>query len=211
MLLTAWCSLPVRLAHVRPEAGPLPSLQMALLLGHTMGSCWPLLGNNMIFKSPIILSFINLYPWITLIGANINVCQGELNGISQSSDSFRDFVEMKEGDKNRMFIVSSRHPKKQSLKCWERTTLLVFDEKWKERPVPLMVEDGNTESFHCGWKALLTDNRSLLLGSFCSASKIKKGLSNKSLIPLPHSGKFSHVPINMLCFLISGFLNELPQ
>lgn len=117
---------------------------------------------------------------------------------------------MKAGDKNRMFIVSSRSPKKQSLKCWERTTLPVFDEKWKERPVP---------SRGWGWKyrklppwAEGFANRQPQLASWlCSASKIKKGLSNKSLIPLQHSGKFSHVPINMLCFLSSGFLNELPQ
>ena len=65
----------------------------------------------------------------------------------------------------------------------------------------------------CALIAILhgADNRSLLLGSFCGASKMKKGLSNKSVIPLPHSGKCSHVPINMFCFLSSGFLNELPQ
>lgn len=118
---------------------------------------------------------------------------------------------MKAGDKNRMFIESSWHPKKRSLKCWDRTTLPVFDENGKRCLFLLVVEDGNTESFHCERKALLTDNRSLLLGSFCSASKMKKGLSNKSVIPLPHSGKCSHVPINMFCFLSSGFLNELPQ
>ena len=118
---------------------------------------------------------------------------------------------MKAGDKNRMFIARSRHPKKQSLKCWERTTLPAFDEKWKERPVP---------SRGWGWKyrklPLWAEgfvNRQPQLASWlcCSASKIKKGLSNKSLIPLPHSGKFAHVPVNMLCFLSSGFLSELPQ
>ena len=118
---------------------------------------------------------------------------------------------MKAGDKNRIFIESSWHPKKRSLKCWERTTLPVFDENGKRCLFLLMVEDGNTESAHCERKALLTDNRSLLLGSFCSASKMKKGLSNKSLIPLPHSGKCSHVPINMFCFLSSGFQMNFPS
>lgn len=85
---------------------------------------------------------------------------------------------MKVGDENRRFIESSWHPEKLSLESWERTTLVMFGGKWKQTPFLLVVEDGNTESLHCGQKPLLMDNHSFLLGSFCSASNIKKGLSD---------------------------------